>query len=101
MDQQWLQQFCRQISLPEVDVAGQKKLNSAHVLVIGLGGLGSTAALLLAGAGVGTLALMDDDQVALSNLHRQIGHTQARIGQSKVSSITTTQKSLPAHEPQL
>jgi len=88
----WYRMYCRQIALPEIDTSGQQQLQSAKALIIGLGGLGSTAALLLAGLGVGTLELMDGDTVELSNLHRQIGHTQAFLGEPKVASIAASLK---------
>lgn len=87
MDEQWMRQYCRQVALPEVDLAGQQRLQASRALVVGAGGLGSTAAMLLAGAGVGTIELIDDDEVALSNLHRQIGHTRSGLGQPKVQSL--------------
>jgi len=87
MDDTWARQYCRQIALPEVDLAGQERLGASRALVVGAGGLGSTAALLLAGAGFGVLELIDDDEVELSNLHRQLGHTRGAIGTSKVDSL--------------
>lgn len=78
--------YARQASLPEVGPAGQKQLADARVLLIGAGGLGAPAALYLAGAGVGTLGVVDHDRVELSNLHRQVLHTTERIGQSKTAS---------------
>lgn len=87
VDEEWMRQYCRQIALPEVDLAGQQRLQGSRALVVGAGGLGSTAAMLLAGAGVGTIELMDDDQVEVSNLHRQIGHTRASLGLPKVQSL--------------
>lgn len=90
LDDAWLRQYCRQIALPEVDLAGQERLQNSRMLVVGAGGLGSTAALLLAGAGVGTLELIDDDDVELSNLHRQIGHTRSGLGHKKVESLEKT-----------
>ena len=65
---------------------GQLKLKSAKVLIVGMGGLGSPAAAYLAGAGVGTLGLIDEDVVEESNLHRQILHATARVGMTKVES---------------
>ena len=84
-DEQLLR-YNRQIMLPALDVAGQERLLSASVLVIGLGGLGCPAALYLAAAGVGELVLADGDVVELSNLQRQIAHGQADLGQPKVQS---------------
>jgi molybdopterin-synthase adenylyltransferase len=86
MNDQQLLRYSRQIMLPEVDLEGQEKLLNASVLVVGLGGLGSPVAMYLAAAGVGHLILADFDTVDLSNLQRQIAHTTARIGQTKVQS---------------
>lgn len=86
MDDQNLLRYSRQIMLPQVDVEGQERLARSHALIIGLGGLGCPAAMYLAAAGVGTLTLVDDDRVELSNLQRQIAHTTARIGEPKVQS---------------
>jgi adenylyltransferase/sulfurtransferase len=86
MDDDFLLRYARQILLPEIDLAGQEKLASARVLVIGLGGLGSPLAMYLASAGVGHLVLVDHDQVELSNLQRQIIHDQASLGRFKVES---------------
>jgi molybdopterin/thiamine biosynthesis adenylyltransferase len=72
--------------LPELDISGQEKLLEARVLVVGLGGLGSPAAIYLAAAGVGHLTLVDHDTVDLSNLQRQIAHGECNVGQSKVDS---------------
>jgi len=90
MDDVQLDRYSRQILLPEIDLAGQQKLLQAHVLVIGAGGLGSPAALYLAGSGIGQLSLCDDDQVDLSNLHRQILHHHSDIGRAKVDSARDT-----------
>ena len=80
--------YSRHILLPEVGGTGQAKLREARVLVIGAGGLGSPLLLYLAAAGVGTIGLVDDDTVDLSNLQRQVAHTTGRLGMSKVRSAT-------------
>lgn len=76
--------YSRQISLPEIGEGGQEKLHKARVLIVGAGGLGSPAALYLAGAGVGTIGLADDDTVGISNLQRQVLYTENEVGQLKV-----------------
>ena len=81
-----LLRFSRHLLLEDIDVAGQEKLLNAHALVIGAGGLGSAAAPYLAAAGVGQITLVDHDVVDLTNLQRQIMHTEAMIGKSKVES---------------
>lgn len=78
--------YARHLTLPGVGVAGQDKLRTARVLIVGVGGLGSPAALYLAAAGVGTLGLIDADRVDLTNLQRQILHGTGAIGQSKLES---------------
>ncbi|HFZ8996815.1 TPA: ThiF family adenylyltransferase [Citrobacter freundii] len=75
--------YSRQILLGDIAIEGQKKLLASRALIIGLGGLGSPAALYLAGAGVGTLVLADDDEVHISNLQRQITFTTDDIAQPK------------------
>ncbi|MCW8888873.1 MAG: ThiF family adenylyltransferase, partial [Gammaproteobacteria bacterium] len=86
MNDEQLLRYSRQILLPHVDVAGQQKLNSARVLIIGMGGLGSPVATYLAAAGVGELVLVDFDTVDLSNLQRQIIHATSNVGEPKVDS---------------
>ena len=78
--------YSRHILLPEVGGKGQKKLAQARILIVGVGGLGSPAALYLAAAGVGTLGLIDSDVVDLSNLQRQIIHHTSDVGRPKVLS---------------
>ena len=78
--------YGRQMIMPEIGLPGQLRLKDARVLVIGLGGLGCPAAMYLAGAGVGTMGLMDGDSVELSNLHRQLLHTTDRICMNKATS---------------
>jgi molybdopterin/thiamine biosynthesis adenylyltransferase len=86
MNDEQLLRYSRHLLLEEIDVAGQEKLLSSHALVIGAGGLGSAAAPYLAAAGIGHITLMDHDQVELTNLQRQIMHTEKSIGKSKVDS---------------
>jgi adenylyltransferase/sulfurtransferase len=81
-----IRRYSRHILLGEVGGTGQAKLKAAKVLVVGAGGLGSPLMLYLAAAGVGTIGVVDDDRVELSNLQRQIAHTTARIGAPKVES---------------
>lgn len=79
-----LGRYNRQLILPEIGPSGQKKLSSAKVLIVGVGGLGSPIALYLAGAGVGVIGLIDDDVVSVSNLQRQVLYEEKQVGQSKV-----------------
>ncbi len=88
--EQEIQRYARHILLAEVGGTGQQKLRQAKVLIVGAGGLGSPLVLYLAAAGVGTIGLVDDDVVALSNLQRQIAHTTAAIGTPKVASAAAT-----------
>jgi sulfur-carrier protein adenylyltransferase/sulfurtransferase len=78
--------YARHVRLPEVGEAGQVKLLSSRVLLVGAGGLGSPAALYMAAAGVGTIGVVDDDRVDQSNLQRQVLHTIDRVGMPKVDS---------------
>lgn len=84
-----LQRYARHIILPEVGGIGQEKLLAGRVLVVGAGGLGAPLLLYLAAAGVGTLGVVDDDVVELSNLQRQVIHATERIGIAKVESART------------
>lgn len=86
MNDQQLLRYSRHILLDQIGIEGQQKILAAHALIIGAGGLGSPVALYLTSAGIGKLTIVDDDEVDLTNLQRQILHTTERIGQSKVSS---------------
>lgn len=97
MNDEYLLRYSRQILLPEVDLAGQERLQAAKVLIIGMGGLGAPVTLYLAAAGVGQLTLVDFDTVDLTNLQRQIIHTTASIGQLKVASAAHTAQALNPH----
>ncbi len=92
-----LERYARHIVLREIGGAGQKKLKAARVLVVGAGGLGSPVLLYLAAAGVGTIAVIDDDHVSNSNLQRQIIHRDATIGRLKVQSAAEAMKALNPH----
>ena len=81
-----LERYARHIVLPEIGGAGQQKLKRARVLVVGAGGLGAPMLQYLAAAGVGTLGIVDDDTVSLSNLQRQVIHDTASVGKSKLDS---------------
>lgn len=89
LDADSAERYARHLVLPGVGIAGQKRLAAARVVLIGAGGLGSPAALYLAAAGVGSLTIVDDDQVERSNLQRQILHTDARVGTPKTESART------------
>jgi molybdopterin/thiamine biosynthesis adenylyltransferase len=89
MNDDQLLRYSRHILLEEIGIEGQERLLAAHALVIGAGGLGSPVALYLGGAGVGRITLVDDDQVDLTNLQRQIAHSMARLGQDKTASAKT------------
>lgn len=86
MNDQQLLRYSRHILLDEIGIEGQQRLRDASALIIGVGGLGSPAALFLAASGVGRLTLCDHDKVDLGNLQRQIVHRTSTVGQSKVAS---------------
>jgi molybdopterin-synthase adenylyltransferase len=90
MDDESLLRYSRHILLDEIGIEGQERLNAAHALVIGAGGLGSPAAMYLASAGVGHLTVVDPDMVDLTNLQRQIAHSTERVGMPKVESLRVT-----------
>src|SRR5437667_8220462 len=92
-----LERYARHIVLREVGGPGQAALKQASVLVVGAGGLGAPALIYLAAAGVGTLAVIDDDQVALSNLQRQIIHGTPDVGRPKVASAAAAIRRLNPH----
>lgn len=94
MDEKQLDRYSRQIRLPQIGEAGQQKILDASVLIIGMGGLGSPAALYLAAGGIGRLVISDYDVVEASNLQRQIIHTSASIGELKVDSAKRAIESL-------
>src|ERR1700710_639872 len=88
------ERYSRHLLVPEIGLEGQTKLLDAKVLLLGAGGLGSPTALYLAAAGVGTLGIVDDDEVDLSNLQRQVIHTTDRIGVAKVDSAEESIKAI-------
>jgi len=92
-----IRRYSRHILLGEVGGVGQAKLKAAKVLVIGAGGLGSPLVLYLAAAGVGTIGVVDDDRVEVSNLQRQIAHTTDRIGASKAHSAAEAATAINPH----
>lgn len=94
LSKEQLIRYSRHLSLPEVGEEGQKKMLAARVLLIGAGGLGSPAAFYLAAAGIGTVGIVDPDEVDLSNLHRQILHRDADVGVPKVESATRAMRDL-------
>lgn len=90
LDPARIARYSRQLALPGFGEVAQRRLGAARVLVIGAGGLGSAVAPLLAAAGIGTIGVIDDDTVELSNLHRQLSHGVADIGRAKVDSLRDT-----------
>jgi len=94
LDRDYRERYSRHLLMPEVGDAGQQRLLDSSVLIVGAGGLGSPAAMYLAAAGVGRIALVDHDVVDRSNLQRQILHTDARVGTPKIESARATLKAL-------
>jgi molybdopterin/thiamine biosynthesis adenylyltransferase len=92
-----LERYARHIVLPEIGGPGQQRLKRARVLVIGAGGLGAPVLAYLAAAGVGTLGIVDDDEVSLSNLQRQVIHTTGRVGEAKVASAEAAIRAINPH----
>ena len=89
-----LLRYSRHILLDEWGVEGQERVSQSHALIVGAGGLGSPAALYLASAGVGHISLIDHDHVNVTNLQRQIAHSQARVGQLKVASLQAAMQAI-------
>jgi molybdopterin-synthase adenylyltransferase len=96
MNDNQLLRYSRHILLDELGIEGQQRLLDARALVIGAGGLGSPVALYLASAGVGTITIVDDDTVELTNLQRQILHNVSRIGMRKVDSAVQALQAINA-----
>jgi len=94
MEDQDLLRYSRHILLEEFGIDGQARVSAAHALVIGVGGLGSPVVLYLAAAGVGHITLVDDDQLDLTNLQRQVAHTTARVGMAKVESAAEAMRAI-------
>jgi adenylyltransferase/sulfurtransferase len=92
-----IERYARHIVLPEMGGAGQAKLKQARVLVVGAGGLGSPVLFYLAAAGVGTIGIVDDDVVSLSNLQRQIIHRSEDVGRPKTESAARAMAALNPH----
>src|SRR5262245_63512887 len=92
-----IERYARHIILADVGGPGQQKLKAARVLVVGAGGLGTPVIQYLAAAGVGTLGIVDDDRVSLSNLQRQVIHATNAIGMSKVDSAREAVARLNPH----
>ncbi len=97
MEPEELERYARHIVLREIGGPGQQRLRKARVLVIGAGGLGSPVLMYLAAAGVGTLGIVDDDTVSLSNLQRQVLHSTDRIGTAKVTSAQAAIAAINPH----
>lgn len=94
MEDHDLLRYSRHILLEEFGIDGQARVSASHALVIGAGGLGSPALLYLAAAGVGRITLVDDDELDLTNLQRQVAHTTARVGMAKVDSAAEAMRAI-------
>ncbi|AVQ83959.1 MULTISPECIES: HesA/MoeB/ThiF family protein [unclassified Variovorax] len=94
MEDSQLLRYSRHILLEEFGIDGQERVSAGRVLMIGAGGLGSPVALYLAAAGVGRIVLVDDDEVDLTNLQRQVAHTHGRVGLSKVESAAQAMRDI-------
>lgn len=94
MDDDQLLRYSRHILLREIDVAGQQRILDARVLVIGAGGLGSSALLYLAASGTGQITVCDDDHVDISNLQRQIAHRNNAVGENKAESAAAAMRAI-------
>lgn len=94
LNEEQIERYSRHIILPEVGGKGQEKLLAGKVLIVGAGGLGSPAALYLAAAGLGTIGIIDGDNVDLSNLQRQIAHSKADLGRPKAVSAAEAMKAI-------
>ena len=97
LSQAEVHRYSRHLLLPEIGIEGQEKLKSSRVLLIGAGGLGSPLALYLAGAGVGTIGLVDYDTVDVSNLHRQVLYGENSVGKSKLNEAAERLRDLNSH----
>jgi molybdopterin/thiamine biosynthesis adenylyltransferase len=94
LTEEQIERYSRHIILEQVGGVGQEKLLSSKVLIVGVGGLGSPAALYLAAAGIGTIGIVDADKVELTNLHRQIIHNSGDLGVEKVKSAKTKMQAI-------
>ncbi|MCS5496468.1 ThiF family adenylyltransferase [Cnuibacter physcomitrellae] len=92
-----LLRYARQMALPQIGLEGQRRLKNSRVVVLGAGGLGSPVLLYLAAAGVGTIGVVDRDTVDVSNLHRQVLHPDAAVGERKVASAAAALRRLNPH----
>ena len=92
-----LERYARHIIMREIGGPGQRRLRGARVLVVGAGGLGAPAILYLAAAGVGTIGIIDDDEVSMSNLQRQVIYKTANVGNRKVNAAADAARALNPH----